>query len=68
MAILMFIYMICATRTNAVYVVIFFSLVIFFTLAAAGYWRLGVGDHHGGERLVVVSQPTLATRTRQVLT
>ena len=55
MAMLMLVYMICATRTNIVYVTIFFSLIVFFCLAAASYWRMGVGDHVTGERLVVVS-------------
>lgn len=51
----MVIYMICATRTNLVYVTIFFSLIVFFCLAAASFWRMGVGDMVTGERLVVVS-------------
>ncbi|RJE20006.1 hypothetical protein PHISCL_07653 [Aspergillus sclerotialis] len=59
MAMLMLVYMICATRTNVVYVTIFFSLVVFFCLAAAAYWRMGVGDKITGERLVVGSGATL---------
>lgn len=55
MAILMIVYMLCATRTNIVYVLIFFSLIIFFALAAAAYWRMGAADKVSGERLVVVS-------------
>lgn len=50
----MTIYMVCATRTNLVYVIIFAALIPVFALLAAAYWRLGVGDKAGGERLVVV--------------
>lgn len=59
MGMLMFIYMICATRTNAVYVTIFLSLVIFFCMAAGAYWHMGQGNLVTGERLVVVS-PSLS--------
>lgn len=51
----MFIYTICATRTNAVYVVIFTSLILVFCLLAAAYWRLAQADVVVGNRLAVVS-------------
>ncbi|KAJ5099221.1 GPR1/FUN34/YaaH-class plasma membrane protein [Penicillium argentinense] len=53
MALLMFIYTICASRTNVVYVVIFTSLVVVFSLLAAAYWKLGAGDEVLGNRLTV---------------
>ena len=55
MAMLMFVYMLCATRTNVVYVVIFFSLIISFALGGAAHWRLGEGNTVVVDRLVVVS-------------
>lgn len=57
MGLLMFIYAICATRTNAVYVVIFTSLILVFCLLAAAYWRLAQEDVVVGNRLAVVSPP-----------
>lgn len=58
MDILCFIYMISATRINAVFVAIFLTLVMVFTLLSAAYWRLGLGDAVGGNRLLVVSSST----------
>lgn len=55
MALLMFIYMICATRINMVFVGIFAGLILVFSLLAAAYWRLGLGDAIIGNRLTVVS-------------
>lgn len=60
MAILMVIYMVCATRINVVFVAIFAALAVFFTLLAAGYWRLGLEDAVVGDRLMVVSLLALA--------
>ncbi|UDD57220.1 hypothetical protein AFCA_004728 [Aspergillus flavus] len=53
MAILVTIYMICATRTNLVYVLIFAALILVFVCLAAAYWRLADGDTVVGNRLVV---------------
>ncbi|KAF7596802.1 hypothetical protein BBP40_012401 [Aspergillus hancockii] len=53
MAILVTIYMICATRTNAVYVLIFAALILVFVFLAAGYWRLADADAVVGNRLIV---------------
>ena len=55
MGLLMLIYALCATRTNAVYVAIFTSLILVFTLLAAAYWKLGKEDAVAGNRLTVVS-------------
>ncbi len=68
MAMLMFVYMLCASRTNAVYVAIFFSLIIFFSLAAAAYWHLGAGNMELGDRLVVVSPLVIKLRLWKALT
>lgn len=54
MAVLMLLYAVCATRTNIVYVILFTSLIVVFSLLAAAYWHLGKGDLAGGQRLTVV--------------
>lgn len=59
MAVLMVIYMVCATRINVVFFLIFLGLAVFFVLLAAGYWRLGLEDAIVGNRLMVVSILTL---------
>lgn len=51
----MFIFMICSTRTNIVFTLIFLSLFLVFVLLSAAYWRLGLGDAVTGNRCVVVS-------------
>ncbi|KAE8381709.1 GPR1/FUN34/yaaH family-domain-containing protein [Aspergillus bertholletiae] len=53
MAALVTIYMICATRTNAVYVLIFAALILVFVCLAAAYWRLADGATVVGNRLIV---------------
>ncbi|KAE8340823.1 hypothetical protein BDV24DRAFT_164042 [Aspergillus arachidicola] len=53
MAILVTIYMICATRTNLVYVLIFAALILVFVCLAAAYWCLADGDAVVGSRLIV---------------
>nr|DAA06458.1 TPA_inf: GPR1/FUN34/YaaH-class plasma membrane protein [Aspergillus oryzae] len=53
MAILVTIYMICATRTNLVYVLIFAALILVFVCLAAAYWRLADGDTVVGNRLIM---------------
>ena len=55
MALLMLIYTICATRTNLIYVAIFLSLILVFSLLAAAYWQLGQENEVLGNRLTVVS-------------
>ena len=55
MALLMFIYMICALRTNAIFLIIFTLLVPCFSLLAAAYWRMAQGDIVFGNRLSIVS-------------
>ncbi|KAL3471673.1 GPR1/FUN34/yaaH family-domain-containing protein [Aspergillus californicus] len=52
MAVLMLVFLICATRTNLVYTLIFLSLLLVFLLLSAGYWRLGEGDTAIGDRCV----------------
>ncbi|KAJ5241463.1 uncharacterized protein N7469_003054 [Penicillium citrinum] len=53
MALLMLIYTICATRTNLIYVAIFLSLILVFSLLAAAYWQLGQENEVLGNRLTV---------------
>ncbi|CAI7675205.1 unnamed protein product [Penicillium manginii] len=52
MAVLMLIFMICATRTNVVYTLIFLSLLVVFLLLSSAYWRLADGDAAVGDRCV----------------
>lgn len=54
MAVLMFIFMVCATRTNIVYTLIFLSLLIVFLLLSSAYWLLGEGSAATGDRCVKV--------------
>jgi succinate-acetate transporter protein len=61
MALLMVIYTICATRTNAVFAMIFLALIVVFSLLAAAYWHLGQGHMVLGEKLTVVSPVSIAT-------
>lgn len=53
MGVLMFIFMICATRTNVVLTLIFLALFLVFVMLSAAYWRLGLGDAVTGNRCVV---------------
>ncbi|KAJ5211574.1 uncharacterized protein N7498_003220 [Penicillium cinerascens] len=52
MAVLMLIFMICATRTNIVYTLIFLGLLLVFLLLTAAYWQLGQGNTAIGNRCV----------------
>lgn len=65
MAILMIIFLICATRTNAVFVLIFAALTMVFLLLTGAYWRLAVADSLVGNRLVVVSPPASVPATNR---
>jgi succinate-acetate transporter protein len=49
MGVLCFIYMICALRTNVVFVIIFASLVPAFGLLTAAYWSLAKGNTASAE-------------------
>lgn len=55
MAVLMLIFMICATRINVVYTLIFLNLLLVFLLLSAAYWQLGQGNAAIGDRCVKVS-------------
>ncbi|KAE8347385.1 hypothetical protein BDV24DRAFT_173251 [Aspergillus arachidicola] len=55
MALLMFIYMVCALRTNAIFVAVFMFLVPCFSLLSAAYWRMAQADLVLGTRLSVVA-------------
>ena len=58
-----FIFLICSLRTNAVFFLIFFSLVCAFACLAAAYWNLGLAYENAANtmaaaraaKLVVVS-------------
>ena len=55
MGLLCLIYLVCALRTNIVFVVIFLSLVLAFSCLAGAYWYGANGDLHSAQRLTVVS-------------
>jgi hypothetical protein len=54
MALLCFIYLIAALRTNIIFVVIFATLVTAFSLLAGAYWNLAEGNTTLGGNLVIV--------------
>jgi succinate-acetate transporter protein len=55
MAVLMLIFMICATRTNIVYTLIFLTLLVVFLLLSSAYWLLAEGSLSAGNKCVKVS-------------
>lgn len=55
MAVLMLIFMICATRTNVIYTLIFLSLLVVFLLLTAAYWALGEDNATAGAACVKVN-------------
>ncbi|PKX90437.1 transcriptional activator of ethanol catabolism AlcS [Aspergillus novofumigatus IBT 16806] len=59
MGVLMLIFLICATRTNAVYVAIFMTLTLVFAFLSGAYWRLAVADAFVGNRLIVAAGASL---------
>ncbi|EAW20839.1 transcriptional activator of ethanol catabolism AlcS [Aspergillus fischeri NRRL 181] len=59
MGVLMLIFLICATRTNAVYVAIFTTLTLVFIFLTGAYWRLAVADALVGNRLIVAAGASL---------
>lgn len=44
MGVLSLIYLVCALRTNLVFVIIFFTLVPAFSLLCAGFWYIALGN------------------------
>ncbi|KAJ5352099.1 GPR1/FUN34/yaaH protein [Penicillium brevicompactum] len=50
--VLMVIFMICATRINVVYTLIFLSLLLVFLFLSAAYWQLGQANSIVGNRCV----------------
>ena len=58
MGVLCLVYLICALRTNIVFLVIFATLVLAFGFLAGAYWQLAQGNAVLGGKLVVVCQST----------
>ena len=56
MGLLCLVYLICALRTNIVFLVIFFTLVLAFGFLSGAYWQLAQGNAVLGGKLVVVSE------------
>jgi hypothetical protein len=54
MGLLCFVYLICSLRTNVVFVIIFLSLVVAFSLLAATYFLAALGDADTASRTQVV--------------
>lgn len=54
MAVLMLIFLVCATRTNIIYTLIFLSLLLVFLLLSSAYWQLGDGNGGLGDRCIKV--------------
>ncbi|KAI9798770.1 MAG: hypothetical protein M1833_004600 [Piccolia ochrophora] len=55
MAAMSLIYLICALRTNVVFVLIFFGLFTTFVSLTATYWALADGNKAGSERIQIAS-------------
>jgi len=55
MGVLCFVYMICALRTNVVFVLIFATLVPAFGCLAGAYWQLALGNAALATKLQVVA-------------
>jgi len=53
MGVLCFIYLICSLRTNVVFVVIFFTLVIAFGLLSGAYWQLANAFGNGNDAAAI---------------
>lgn len=62
MAVLMLIFMVCATRTNVVFTLIFLLLTIVFLLLCGAYWTLGEGS--GGSAAVAARCVKVSTTRR----
>lgn len=67
MGLLCFVYLICALRTNIVFLVIFATLVVAFGLLTGTYWQLAMGNAALGAKLQIVSTELWAVR-RSLLT
>ncbi|KAL9604327.1 MAG: hypothetical protein Q9179_001883 [Wetmoreana sp. 5 TL-2023] len=55
MALMSLIYLICALRTNIVFVTIFFGLFMTFVVLAASYWQIGSGHVAVAAKLQIAS-------------
>lgn len=67
MGILCLVFLICALRTNIVFVLIFISLIMTFSFVTGAYWALAA-DYNGNAgfatKLLVVSPSTPSTPSR----
>lgn len=55
MGLLSFIYLICALRTNLVFVAIFLGLLLTFVVLTASYWHLAAGHADMAQKLQVAA-------------
>lgn len=61
MGVLCLVYLICALRTNIVFLVIFATLVVAFGLFTGTYWHLALGNKVFAAKLQVVSTRAMIT-------
>ncbi|KAF2091560.1 GPR1/FUN34/YaaH-class plasma membrane protein-like protein [Saccharata proteae CBS 121410] len=61
MGLMCLIYLVCALRTNIVFVLIFLSLVVAFSLLAGAYWQFSNGNMALSNRLTVGAGATVFT-------
>ncbi|KAJ5188147.1 GPR1/FUN34/yaaH protein [Penicillium cf. griseofulvum] len=59
MAVLMLIFLVCSTRINVVYTLIFVFLLLVFLFLSAAYWQLGQGNTAIGNRCIKGAGATL---------
>jgi succinate-acetate transporter protein len=65
MSVLCFIYLICSLRTNVAFVVIFFTLVLVFSLLAAAYWTNAQAIGATSDAAYAASKVALAGRLQK---
>ena len=65
MAILSLIYLVCAIRTNIIFVIIFMGLFFDFAFLTGAYWQNALGEHDTANKLQVVSPPMLFLQSAQ---
>ena len=68
MGLLCFMYLICALRTNIVFVTIFLGLFLTFVVLTGSYWQLALGHLQTAARLQIVSHPCDRDSTTKMLT
>lgn len=55
MGLMSFIYLVCALRTNLIFILVFFGLMMCFVLDTGAYWHLAAGNGDLGTKLQIAS-------------